>query len=203
MKIFFVSVMIALSLSVNAQITDDFETNKMGWTEYSGKEGEVVIADGVMRMEGKKDAVSLWGFTTEPSFILTSCYAPIDVTKDFEFSVDASARGMSDNNYIGIILDYIDGGNYIAFTVGKEGVALVRYHEYRLIGRKMAEIKKIKRSNAKNLNFKVKSSYQKMEFYVNDMKALEVRYLPLTSNGIGLYVYGKQKVQFDNMSIIQ
>lgn len=199
-------VSLAFSLSVNAQVKDTFDSNKLGWTEISGKDGDALIIEGKMRIEGKKSGNSIFGALTgnqgEPSFIETHCYAPIDVKKDFEIKCDAFVKKISDNNIFGIILNYIDEGNYMAFIISEGQAALIRYVDYKMVGRIRADIK-LKSQKKADLKLKVKSSYQRLEFFINDMKALECRYLPLESNGMGFYVLGQQTIEFDNLEIIQ
>ena len=43
----------------------------------------------------------------------------------------------------------------------------------------------------------------KLIFEVNEIFALEARYVEMTSSGIGLYVEGRQKIKFDNFTITQ
>lgn len=71
-----------------------------------------------------------------------------------------------------------------------------------MVGRIRADIK-LKSQKRAELSLKVKSTFQKLEFFINDMKALEARYLPLESTGIGFYVLGQQTIDFDNLEIIQ
>lgn len=205
-RLLFVAVTLMLSLAVNAQFKDTFDSNKLGWTEITGKDGDAVIIDGKMHMEGKKSGNSLFGALTgiqgEPSYIETHCYAPLDFKKDFEIKCDAYVKKINDNNTFGMILNYIDEGNYIAFIITEGQAALVRYSDYKLVGRIRADIK-LKSQKKAELNLKVKSTFQKMEFFINDMKALEARYLPLESTGIGFCVFGQQTIDFDNLEIIQ
>ncbi len=53
------------------------------------------------------------------------------------------------------------------------------------------------------LSFQIKSTYNKIEFLVNNMTAIELRYKPIISNGIGFYLYGAQTADFDDLEIIQ
>lgn len=205
-KVFFTLVLLMLPFIVNAQFIDTFDSNKLGWTEISGKDGDALIIEGKLRIEGKKSGSSLFGTLTgiqgEPSYIETHCYAPLDFKKDFEIKCDAYVKKINDNNTFGIILNYIDEGNFIAFMITEGQAALVRYNDYRMIGRIRADIK-LKSQKKADLNFKIKSSFQKLEFFINDMKALEARYLPLESTGIGFCVFGQQVVEFDNLEIHQ
>jgi hypothetical protein len=193
------------SITVFAQTqTENFESNSWGWTETSSKDGEAIIKEGVFHLEGNKTGYvnpSL-GIKTEPSFIETHCFAGFDPTKNFEIKCTALVKKISDNGFFGMILDYIDDGNFIVFTVQDDEAWLLRYKDYERVGRIRNGLKqKGKKSVAFNIS--VKSTYQKLQFYVNGMMAVEARYLPMTSNGFGFYVHGSQTVDFDNVEIIQ
>jgi hypothetical protein len=55
MKKLLVALFALGTLTANAQtFKDTFDSNSMGWTEISGKDGEAVIKEGVMHLEGKK-----------------------------------------------------------------------------------------------------------------------------------------------------
>ena len=90
----------------------------------------------------------------------------------------------------------------MAFIITEGQATLIRFADYKLVGRIRANIK-LKSQKKAELKLGVKSTYQKLEFFINDMKALECRYLPLESNGIGFYVLGQQTIDFDNLEIIQ
>lgn len=60
MKKLLVALFALGTLTANAQtFKDTFDSNSMGWTEISGKDGEAVIKEGVMHLEGKKKR---WAF---------------------------------------------------------------------------------------------------------------------------------------------
>ena len=184
------------------QITDSFDTNSLGWTEISGKDGEALIVEGKMKMEGKKELVSFWHPNREPSWIETHCYAPIDVNKNFNIKCDTYLRKIDDNGFFGIMLDYIDEGNFICFMVQDEQAYLLRYRDYVLVGRMRRNVK-FKDKKKADVKLEIKSTFNKMEFIIDGMTALDVRFIKLTSNGVGFVVYGKQKAEFDNFEIIQ
>lgn len=116
-KVFFILVLLMLPFIANAQFIDTFDSNKLGWTEISGKDGEALITEGKLRIEGKKSGTSLFGTLAgvqgEPSYIETHCYAPLDFKKDFEIKCDAYVKKINENNTFGVILNYIDEGNFI------------------------------------------------------------------------------------------
>lgn len=206
MKKILLAILALVAVNLNAQVKDSFESNKFGWTETSAKDGEAVIKDGKMHIIGKKGnnaAMSLlFGIRTEPSFIETHCFPGYDVTKDFEIKCNASVKKITGENVLGIILDYVDSGNFIAFLVEEDRASLVRFKEGKYIGGITNDLK-IKDKKKATLDLSVKSTFNKLEFFVNGMKAIESRYVKLTSTGLGFYVLGQHTVDFDNLEIIQ
>ena len=205
MKEFLFALLVLFSLASNAQtMKDSFDSNIQGWTEISSKDGEAVIKDGVMHIEGKKDGGTnlLFGTKTEPSFVETHCFAGFDPKKDFEIKCKALVKKIDDNNTFGLILNYIDEGNYIVFVIQEGEARLLRYQDYELVGRIRNQLK-LKEQKKAFIDLSVKSSFQKLQFFVNGMLAIESRYLPLTSSGVGFYVCGQQKIDFDDFEIIK
>lgn len=191
MKNIFIILALCLSVSINAQIKDDFESNKLGWTEFSSSRSEAIITDGHMHLVSKND---------DPAF--TICYPALDVSRNFEIKCDVLAKKIDDDKTFGIVLDYLDEYNFTAFMV-TEGMAMFRqFKENKLVGRLYAPIK-LKEQKKALVELKIKSEYQKIEFYVNGMKALERRFLHMDSNGVGFAAGGKQKIDFDNFEITQ
>lgn len=206
-KIILLAVVVFMAVSVNAQILKDtFDSNILGWTETSGKDGEAVIKDGTMHMVGKKGSNTtmsvLFGVKTTPSFVETHCFAGFDVNKNFEIKCKANVKKITGNNEFGIILDYVDNGNFIIFTIEEGQASFVRYKEGHVIGAIINDLK-IKEKKKADLDLSIKSSYQKLQFFVNGMLAIEARYVPISSSGIGFYIYGEHTVDFDDLEIIQ
>ena len=75
MKKLLVALFALGTLTANAQtFKDTFDSNSMGWTEISGKDGEAVIKEGVMHLEGKKSGgLSLLGGVKDASDIMKNC----------------------------------------------------------------------------------------------------------------------------------
>ena len=183
--------MLFVAQLANAQMKDDFETNKFGWTEYSSSKGEAVILDGHMHLVSKNDDDAM-----------TVCYPAFDVSRNFEIKCDVMAKKIDDDKTFGIVLNYYDDYNYTAFMV-TEGLAWFKNVKGgKIDGRIYAPIK-LKEQRKANVELRVKSSFKKIEFYVNGMKALERRFLHMESNGVALIAGGKQKIDFDNLEIIQ
>lgn len=94
MKKLLVALFALGTLTANAQtFKDTFDSNSMGWTEISGKDGEAVIKEGVMHLEGKKSGgLSLLGGVKDASEIMTHCFTNIDVQKNFEIKCKANVK---------------------------------------------------------------------------------------------------------------
>lgn len=193
-------------LNLNAQtVFDDFESNKYGWTETSAKDGEALIKEGKMHLEGKKGNSSLglaFGISSEPSFIETHCFPGYDINKDFEIKCDVYVKKITGHNALGIMLDYVDDGNFIAFIVEEDRARLIRFKDFQYVGGISNDLKLTDKKKT-DLELSIKSTFNKIEFSVNGMKAIESRYLKLTSTGIGFYVVGQHTVDFDNLEIVQ
>lgn len=206
MRIILLSILVLVSTNLKAQFADEFDDNKYGWTEISGKDGEALIIDGKMRIECFRGARSIYEpiltSTGEPNYIETHFYAPIDFNKDFTISTNIFVKKINEDNAFGLILDYIDDGNYLAFVISEGKAMLLKFEDYDLVGRIRADVK-LKGQRKADVKLSVRSTFKKMEFFVNEMKALEVRYLALSSNGVGFYVLGQQVVEFDNLTIVQ
>lgn len=191
-------------LTANAQtFKDTFDSNSMGWTEISGKDGEAVIKEGVMHLEGKKSGgLSLLGGVKDASQITTHCFTNLDVQKNFEIKCKANVKKINENNMVGIIVDYMDDGNFMLFAIDDKHAYFLQWRDNKLVGSACNLLKITKKKNAQ-LDFSIKSTYKKLEFSVNGMLAIELRYRDLISNGIGFYTYGAQVADFDDLELIQ
>lgn len=195
---------LVVTLTVNAQMfKDTFDSNSMGWTEVSSKDGEAVIKDGVMHLEGKKSGgLSLLGGTKDASQIMTHCFTSLDVQKNFEIKCKANVKKINENNMVGIVVDYMDDGNFILFAIDDKTAYFMQWRDNELVGCASNLLKITKKKNTQ-LDFSIKSTYKKLEFFVNGMLALELRYRDLISNGVGFYTYGAQVADFDDLELIQ
>lgn len=203
MKKLLVALFALGTLTVNAQnVKETFDSNTLGWTEVSDKSGEAAIKEGVMHIVGKNSGGSTFFGYKQPSFIETHCYSNLDVTKNFEIKCDAIAKKISNAGCFGVIMNYFDNGNFIVFVIDNEYAHLMRFQNNEMVGRISNKLKLVKKKKA-DLSLSIKNSYQKLQFYVNNMLAIEARYLPLESNGFGFYVLGEQIVDFDNVEFIQ
>ena len=205
-RIIIICSLLICTAAVNAQNVETFDSNKFGWLESVEKDGSAIITEGVMRLEGKNALDDVWNLKAGESHVMTSCYAPYDPQKNFTFKCDAVAKKINDKGYFGLVFDYMDNYNYSVFYIFKgDKNAMVLYHRVEkgeIIGERLVDLKLKQKKNAE-FAFELKSSFDRVEFYCNDMKAMEVRYNPITYCGIGFAVFGQQTVDFDNVQFIQ
>lgn len=187
----------AATVFANAQFKDDFESNKMGWSEFVAKDGEATIKEGKLHLIGKKDISS-----DKTSVSYTYCYAPFDFNKNFSIKAKIFAKKIDDENNFGIMFNYIDEYNYCAFVITQDYVYFKKVKEGNLVGlnRNGAKTKNLKKSD---VNLEIKSTFNKIEFFINNVKVIEQRYIPMESTGIGFYVIGKGVADFDDLEITQ
>ena len=205
-KIIAICLLLVCATTASAQFVETFDSNKFGWQEYVTKNGGAMITEGVMRLENK---MSILGLVDPNSATVTSCYAPFDPRKNFTFKCDASTKKLNVGPYFGIIFDYVDNYNYSVFYISKSlfdannaTVLYQRVVENRVVGQRMADLKLTQKKNLE-FHFELKSMFDRIEFYCNDMKAMEVRYNPITHCGRGFGVFGPMTVDFDNVSFEQ
>lgn len=204
MKKFYVFILIAVAtMTANAQtFKDTFDSNILGWTEFTDKDGEALIQDGVMHLEGKKPATSNIFTSSAGSFVLTSCYAPIDVKTNFELKIKAKVKKIGENNKVGIVLDYYDDYNFVMFTIDDKYVYYEKVKEGYIVARKRGQLKLTDKKKAE-LELSIKTSFDKLEMSINNMLVMDIRFIDLISNGIALFASGAQEVDFDDLEIIQ
>ena len=198
-QVLLVAIFAFVALSVNAQsFKDTFDSNVLGWTERSGADGEAIIKEGVMHLEGKKNE----GYFSNASVIMTSAYTTFDPQENFEIKCKAIVKKINAKNPVGIIINYLDDYNYMLFAVDETSAYFFEYADNRLVSYRINDMR-LKGKRNEELNFQIKSTYNKVEFIVNNITAIELRYRELTSNGIGFAVYGAQTADFDDLEIIQ
>lgn len=202
-QVLFIALFALAALSANAQsFKDTFDSNTLGWVEFTNKDGEALIQDGVMHLVGKKPATNTIFSSSDGSFVLTSCYVPIDVTTNFELKIKAKVKKIGENNKVGIVLDYFDDYNFIMFTIDDKNVYYEKVKEGYVVAKRWAPLKLTDKRKAE-LEFSIKNSFNKLEFSINNMLVMDIRFLELTSNGIALFTSGAQEADFDDLEIIQ
>lgn len=194
-KTLLVMLLISVSMGAIAQkfvLKDNFDTNANGWTEIVDKKGETTISEGVLRIKSKK----------ADSFYESHFFSDMDVLHNFEVKCEVKVKSINDDSNFGLILNYMDDGNFILFAITEGNARLIKYQDYKVVGM-ISNTIKLKAARKAAVELVVRNTFQKLTFEVNGMKALEARFIPLSSNGIGFYVSGDQTVSFDNLEITQ
>lgn len=184
--------------SIYAQVMeDDFEDNQSGWSETSGPRGIALVKEGVLHMEAK-------GLNP----LTSTTYAPIDIDKPFVMTVEALANAVNNVGIFGILLDYEDDSNYILFYLNEGDAKLEVVREDKVIGKKF-ETLKLKSGRKVGIDFEIEYTLNELVFKVNGIKAMTYRRrlakgeFLLGTSGIGFFAKGGQKIDFDNLSIMQ
>ena len=184
-----------------AQLKEDFDSNTWQWTEYSGKLGKAYIINSVMRLESKSDDEEAT-FVDMVGNVATHAYLPLDPQDGFQIKCNALVEKLDGKKQFGLILDYIDDMNCLLFQIKEDVAFLYKMKEGRLVGQQKNQFKL--RQNKKKTNLEIVVNYVggELEFRVNDVQALQCKYVPIVSNGFGFFAYGKCKVDFDMVEIL-
>ena len=215
-KILVVCLMAAMSvMAMSAQsFVETFDANSLGWTESAGESnsGTAIIDKGFMTIKSKGDskfgriAANLNGNAkaSENTAFETHCYAPLDVNKPFEMTTNVKMDNLDLDRQAGMIFNYRDFGNYYAFVFNKESVSFLRFVDNRLVGSITQDIKWGKAEKGKQYQtWKLISDNGELQFFVDDMEILKVRYMPLDFTGVGFYTIGKQTLVIDKVTFTQ
>lgn len=210
-----VCMVAAIGLTANAQsFVETFDANSLGWTESAGESnaGTAVIDKGVMTIKSKGDskfmrfAANMNGNAKglENTAFETHCYAPLDVKKPFEIIANVKMDNLDLERQAGLIFNYRDFGNYYAFVFNKQSVSFLRFVDNRCVGSITQDIKWGKAEKGKQHQvWKLISDNDELQFFVNDMEIMKVRYMPLDFTGIGFYTIGKQTLIVDDVTFTQ
>lgn len=215
-KIFLILVALGTCLfSINAQtFTETFDANSLGWTESAGESnsGTAIIDKGVMTIKSKGDskfmrfAANMNGNVKgqENTAFETHCYAPLDVKKPFEIIANVKMDNLDLERQAGMLFNYRDFGNYYAFVFNKEAVTFLRFVDNRCVGSITQDIKWGKATKGKQeQTWKLISDGGELQFFVDDMEIMKVKYMPLDFTGIGFYTIGKQTLVIDDVTFTQ
>ena len=217
MKRTFLSLCMSLALSgvTYAQsFVETFDANSLGWTESAGESnsGTAVIDKGVMTVKSKGDSKFMRFAAVangnskgmENTSFETHCYAPLDVQKPFEIVANVKMDNLDLERQAGMIFNYRDFGNFYAFVFNKESVSFLRFVDNRCVGSITQDVKWGKAEKGKqNQVWKLISANGELQFFVDDMEIMKVRYMPLDFTGVGFYTIGKQTLVIDNVTFTQ
>ncbi len=184
-----------------AQVKETFDSNSWQWTEYSADLGKAYIIDGVMRLESKSDNGNIT-LADMVGSVATHSFLPMDPAKGFNLSCTAILEKFEGKKMFGIILDYIDDMNCIVFMIKGDCAWLYKMKEGKIIGQQKNQFKLQKGKKSTSLDIQVTYMGGELEFRVNDVQALLCKYVPITSNGFGFFAFGKCKVDFDDVEIL-
>ena len=151
-----------------------------------------------MHLQGKHNE----GYFSNASVIMTNTYTSFDPQKNFEIKCKAIVKKINEKNPVGIIINYLDNYNYMLFAVDEKNAYFFEYSDNRLVSYRVNAMR-LRGKRNEELAFEIKSTYNKIEFIVNNITAIELRYRELISNGIGFAIYGAQTADFDDLEIIQ
>lgn len=191
--------MVSIAISGAAELKDTFDSNSWGWTEQFTDEGKVYIVDGVLRFQIDTEGVVKPEEVAEK--FSSHAYLPIDPQKGFTITCDAVANKISDDKYFGVILDYHDDMNFMAFYMKKNWAYLYKITEGKRTHRWKGQLHLPKQKKAK-LDIKIEYQSRDLKIRVNDMPAIDARNVIIDYNGFGFFAVGDVKVDFDNVEIV-
>lgn len=187
--------------SAFAQVKETFDSNSWQWTEYSADMGRAYIIEGVMRLESKSDKNDVT-LDEMVGSVATHSFLPMDPAKGFDLKCTATLEKFEGKKSFGIILDYIDDMNCIVFMIKGDCAWLYKMKEGKIVGQQKNQFKLQKGKKNTSLDIQVTYMGGELEFRVNDVQALLCKYVPITSNGFGFFAFGKCKVDFDDVEIL-
>ncbi len=198
-----ISIALVVSISTNAfsQLKETFDSNSWQWTEYSADLGKAYIIEGVMRLESKSDNNNT-PLAEMVANVATHSFLPMDPAKGFDIKCTATVEKFEGKKQFGIILDYLDDMKCIVFMIKGDCAWLYKMKEGKIVGQQKNQFKLQKGKKTTSLDIEVIYMGGELEFRVNDVQALLCKYVPITSNGFGFFAFGKCKVDFDDVEII-
>lgn len=188
-------------MTSHAQLKETFDSNSWQWTEYSTTLGKAYIIDGVMRLESKSDKTDV-SYVDMVGNVATHAYLPMDPEKGFEIKCEATVEKFDGRKQFGLILDYIDDMNCLIFIIQSDFAYLYKIKEGKIVGQQRNQFKLQRGKKQTSLDIDVIYLGGELEVRVNDVQALKCKYVPITSNGFGFFAYGKCKVDFDDVEIV-
>lgn len=199
--IIFIALVVSISTNTFSQLKETFDSNSWQWTEYSAGLGKAYIIEGVMRLESKSDNDNTT-LADMVANVATHSFLPMDPAKGFDIKCTAAVEKFEGKKQFGIILDYLDDMNCIVFMIKGDCAWLYKMKEGKIVGQQKNQFKLQKGKKTTSLDIEVIYMGGELEFRVNDVQALLCKYIPITSNGFGFFAFGKCKVDFDDVEIV-
>lgn len=197
----FIMLVASIAISANSQVKETFDSNSWQWTEYSADQGKAYIIEGVMRLESKSDDNDT-SLSEMVANVATHSFMPMDPAKGFDIKCVATVEKFEGKKQFGIILDYVDDMNCLVFMIKGDCAWLYKLKEGKIVGQQKNQFKLQRGKKMTNLDIEVIYLGGELEFRVNDVQALLCKYVPITSNGFGFFAFGKCKVDFDDVEIV-
>ena len=199
--ILLLALLVVSTISAFGQLKETFDSNSWQWKEYSSDLGKAYIIDGVMRLESKSDR-SDTPLADMVENVSTHSFLPMDPVKGFEINCVATVEKFDGNKQFGIILDYLDDMNCLVFMIKGDCAYLYKMREGKIVGQQKNQFKLQKGKKTTDLDIQIIYAGGELEFRVNDVQALMCKYVPINSNGFGFFAFGKCKVDFDDVEIL-
>lgn len=199
--IILIALIAGLTNNAFSQLKETFDSNSWQWTEYSADLGKAYIIEGVMRLESKSDNNNT-PLADMVANVATHSFLPMDPAKGFDIKCTATVEKFEGKKQFGIILDYLDDMNCIVFMIKGDCAWLYKMKEGKIVGQQKNQFKLQRGKKMTSLDIEVIYMGGELEFRVNDVQALLSKYVPITSNGFGFFAFGKCKVDFEDVEIV-
>lgn len=206
-KVFILLMALAIcDASLNAQrLKETFDSNSLNWNECASesRQGTSVIDKGVLTITSKGAKTTMFGYQKRPNTYFTCfCYAPLNVQRPFKVSTNVTIQKLDEDRMVGLIFNYKDDGNFYVFNFNEEEVGFQRFKDFDLVGEIWQSVKWPKTRKAQQ-NWRLESDGSTLNFFVDELPIMSIRYMPLEFAGFGYYTYGKQKLMVDDIEFIQ
>ncbi len=209
-KRFFMVLITALTvLTTNAQsIKENFDSNSLNWNEtaVTNDAGNAIIDKGVLTITSngvnKFMSAMLGAQVGDNTYFTCFCYAPLNMQKSFKVKSNVTIGKLDDDRLAGLIFNYKDDGTFYAFVFNETDVRFLRYVDNRLVGQ-ITQCVKWGKTKKMQQEWNLEYDGSTIQFTVNDLPIMKVRYMPLEYAGFGYYTFGKQKLIVDDVEFIQ
>lgn len=208
-KFFMVLIVVLATLTTNAQsIKETFDSNSLDWNETvaTNDAGNAIIDKGVLTITSngvnKFMSVMLGTQVGANTYFTCFCYAPLNMQKSFKVKSNVTIGKLDDDRLAGLIFNYKDNGTFYAFVFNETDVRFLRYVDNRLVGQITQSVKWSKTKKMQQ-EWNLEYDGSTIQFIVNDLPIMKVKYMPLEYTGFGYYTFGKQKLIVDDVEFIQ
>jgi hypothetical protein len=172
---------------------EDFVYNTRNWPEYDDEYGKVKISNFKYNWENLKSG----NYSIFPVYL--------NERGDFSISLKAVHTGGENNYPFGICFGFLDVSNLFEFDIYADGYFVLykveKGKDSMLINETISSA--IKKGNNASNDLKIKKEGSMWKLYINDMMVASHPALNFFGNKTGMSVYGKQKVEFDDLIVKQ